>query len=235
MVDVDKAVVSRLKKNGKWFEILVDPMKALELKRGKKIDLDEILAIPGVYHDVRKGDTIPQNELQENFGTNDVYQIAKKIITEGELQLTTEQRRKLVEEKIKEIANIISRKGINPQTNLPHPPQRILNSMRKAGVRVDPFMDAELQVKKVVESLKPLLPISFQRVVVRLIIPPQFVGKVYSMLKRSIGNFREKWLNDGSLEATLDLPAGIQDELFMKIGNLTKGNFRSEIIKRVDV
>jgi len=235
MVDVDKAVVSRLKKSGMKFEVLVDPDKALDLKKGKKMKLDEILAYPGVYHDVRRGNAIPENELQESFGMTDVYKIARKILMEGDLQFTTEQRRKFVEDKKREIADIISKRGINPQTKTPHPPQRILNAMEKAGIRVDPLIDADLQVNKIVESIKPLLPIKFQRVVVRITIPPQFGGKMYSVLKRTMGKFEENWLNDGSLQVTLDIPVGMQEDLFKKIGDVTRGNFRSEIIKRVDV
>ncbi|MDI6825756.1 MAG: ribosome assembly factor SBDS [Candidatus Aenigmarchaeota archaeon] len=235
MVDVDKAVVSRLKKSGKHFEILVDPMKALEFKKGGRVNIDEILAYPGIYHDVRRGDVIPASELQANFGTTDIYQITKKILMEGELQFTTEQRRKFVEEKTKEIADIISRRGINPQTNTPHPPQRIINAMEKAGVHVDPFIDAEMQVNKIIESIKPLIPIKFQKVVVEITIPPHFTGKTYSVLKKSVGKFEEKWLNDGSLQIVLNIPAGSQDEIFKKIGDVTKGNFKSNIIKRVDL
>ena len=235
MVDVDRAVVIRLKKAGMKFEILVDPDKALEFKKGKSFKLEEILAYPGIYHDVIRGDAIPEEELQNNFGTKNVLQVAKKIIEEGELQYTTEQRRRLVEEKRKEIADIISKRGINPQTNTVHPPQRILNAMDKLGVHIDPFIEAELQVNKIVESIKTLLPIKFQRIIVQIIIPPQFSGKIYSVLKRTVGKFDEKWLNNGSLQVTLDIPAGLQEDVFKKIGDITKGNFQSNIIKKVDV
>ncbi len=151
------------------------------------------------------------------------------------MQFTTEQRRRFVEEKRREIADIISKRGINPQTNTVHPPQRILNAMDKAGVHVDPLIEAELQVNKIVESIKPLLPIKFQRIIVQIIIPPQFSGKTYSVLKRAVGRFDEKWLNDGSLQVTLDIPAGAQEDIFKKIGDITKGNFKSNIIKRVDI
>ena len=39
MVDVDKAVVIRLKKSGMDFEILADPDKTLEFKKGKSFDI----------------------------------------------------------------------------------------------------------------------------------------------------------------------------------------------------
>ncbi len=235
MVDVDKAVVIRLKKAGMKFEVLVDPDKALEFKKGKSLNIEEIIAYPGIYHDVRRGDAISEEELQNNFGTTNVFQVAKKIIVEGELQFTTEQRRRFVEEKRREIADIISKKGINPQTNTVHPPQRILNAMEKAGVHIDPLIEAELQVNKIVESIKTLLPIKFQRIIVQIIIPTQFSGKIYSVLKRTVGKFDERWLNDGSLQITLDIPAGVQEDVFKKIGDITKGNFKSNIIKRVDV
>jgi len=235
MVSIDDAVVSRLKKGDNKFEILVDPEKVAEFKEGKEINMDDVLAYPGIYRDVRKGDLVSEEDLQKNFGTTDVFEIAKRIMLEGELQFTTEQRRKLLEQKTKEIADIISRRAINPQTNTPHPPQRILNAMEQAGVHVDPFLDTNTQVDRVVKSIKTILPIRIESIVVQIIIPPQYTGKVYSELKRSFEGFEETWLNDGSLQVVLTIPAGIEGELLQKIGSLTKGNFRSKIVKRTDL
>lgn len=234
-VSIDKAVVSRLFISGRKFEILVDPYKALEFKKGVKISMDEILAYPAIYRDVRSTECVPESELQKLFGTTDVFKIAEKIIKEGELQLTTEQRRLMVEQKKNQIANIIARKGINPQTNTPHPPQRILNAMEQAGVNIDPFVDAELQVDKVLKEIKALLPIKFQKVVIQFKIPPQYSSKVFSIIKRSADVKNEKWLDDGSLELNIEVLAGVQDEIFQKISSLTHGNFESKIIKREDI
>jgi ribosome maturation protein SDO1 len=161
--------------------------------------------------------------------------IAQKIIREGELQLTTEQRRAMVEQRKNQIANIIAKKGINPQTNTPHPPQRILNAMDKAGVNIDPFVDAEMQVDKVLKEIKALIPIKFQKVTLQLKIPPQFAGKTYTVLKTSGSILNEQWLNDGSLQVSMEILAGIQDDLFQKLASLTHGQFESKIIKREDV
>ncbi len=234
-VSIDKAVVSRLFISGKKFEILVDPYKALEFKKGAKINMDEILAYPAIYRDVRSTECVPESELQKLFGTTNIFKVAEKIIKEGELQLTTEQRRQMVEQKKNQIANIIARKGINPQTNTPHPPQRILNAMEQAGVSIDPFVDAELQVDKVLKEIKALLPIKFQKVVIQFKIPPQYSSKVFSIIKRSADMKNEKWLDDGSLELSIEVLAGVQDEIFQKISSLTHGNFESKIIKREDI
>jgi len=235
MVDVDKAIIGKLKRNENYFEVLLDPEKILEFKRGKTINIRDALVLPAIYHDAKKGDLVSEEELQKNFGTTDVYVIADKIIRQGTLQLTTEQRRELVEEKTREIANIISKKGINPQNNLPHPPERILNAMEKAGVHVDPFTDANLQINEIIKSIKALIPIEFQRVVLEILIPSQHTGKVYSMLKTTIKEFKEQWLNDGSLQVRIDIPAGMQTDLLQKIGELTHGDFKSKIIKKADL
>lgn len=234
-IGVDKAVTARLWRGGQKFEILVDPDKALELKKGTKTDVNELLAYPAIYRNVSSTDTVSEDELQKSFGTTDVLKIAEKIIREGELQLTTEQRRQMVEKKKTQIIAIISKKGINPQTNAPNPPQRVLNAIEKAGIHIDPFIDAELQVDKVLKAIKPYLPVKFQKITFQIKIPPQFAGKSYSILKNSGTITNEQWLNDGSLQVNLEMLGGLQSELFDKLSSLTHGNFESKIAKKEDI
>ena len=233
-ISIDKAVVSRLTISGEKFEVLVDPKLAFELKRGKNVDIREVLAIPEILRDARSAERAREEDLRKFFGTTDVFKIAERIIKEGEFRLTTEQRREMIEEKKMQIATIISKRGINPQTNSPHPPQRILNVIEQVGVNIDPFLDAELQVDKVINAIKNLLPIKFQKVLIQFKIPPQFSGKVYSILK--LGKIiSEKWLEDGSLQVEVEILAGLQDEIFQKISSLTHGNFESKILRREEV
>jgi ribosome maturation protein SDO1 len=234
-VDIDKAVTCRLKHAGQKFEILVDPKKALEFKSGAKLDMNDIIAYPSIYKDMSSTDTVPQSDLQKVFGTTDVLRIAERILREGELQLTTEQRRELLTQKQTQIANIISSRGVNPQTNTPHPPQRIIGAMEKAGVKVDPFVDAELQVDAVAKSLRALLPISFQKVTIAIRVQSQYAGRVYPILK-GIGTIRkEQWLNDGSLQVQVEVLAGMQQELYDKLAGMTHGNFESSVVSKVDI
>lgn len=231
-VDLDKAVISRLTVSGKKFEILVDPKEALKLKKGEKVNIEDILAYPAVYKDARSTDVVAEKDLQQAFGTTDVYKVSEQIIKRGELQLTTEQRREMVEKKKTQITAIISKRGVNPQTGAPHPPQRITNAIEEAGVVIDPFTDAELQLDKVVEAIRPIVPIKFEAVVVQLKVQPQYAGRVYSVVK-SVGSVvREDWLNDGSLRIDVKVLGGMQNELFEKLSALTHGNFESKIITK---
>jgi len=235
MISVDKAVVARLKVKGINFEILVDPKKAFELKKGVNINIQEILAYPAIYKDARKGEAVRNEDLQKTFGTTDVYKIAEEIVKKGEFSLTTEQKRELIEEKKNQIATLISKRAINPQTNTPHPPQRILNAMEKAGVNVDPFLDAEVQVEKVLKAIKPILPIKFEKVLLQLKIPAQYVGKSYSIITKTGEVKDEEYLSDGSLQVQIEIFSGVQDEFFRKLADITKGNYESKILKKVEV
>ena len=235
MISVDKAVVARLRVKDSNFEILVDPRKAFEMKKGANVNIQDVLAYPAIYKDARKGEAVREEDLQKAFGTKDIYKIAEEIIKKGEFSLTTEQKRELIEEKRNQIATLISKRTINPQTNTPHPPQRILNAMEKAGVNVDPFLDAEVQIEKVLKAIKPILPIKFEKTLLQIKIPPQFAGKAYSIIAKAGEVKSEEYLSDGSLQVQIEIFSGVQDEFFRKLAEITKGNYESKVLKKVEV
>jgi len=235
MISIDKAVVARLKIKNLNFEILVDPKKAFEIKKGANVNVQEALAYPAIYKDARKGEAAREEDLQKVFGTKDIYKIAEEIVKKGEFSLTTEQKRELIEEKKNQIATLISKRAINPQTNTPHPPQRILNAMEKAGVNIDPFIDAEVQVEKALKAIKPLLPIKFEKVLLQIKIPSQFAGKAYSIIAKAGEVKNEEYLGDGSLQVQIEIFSGVQDEFFRKLAEITRGNYESKVLKKVEV
>lgn len=234
-IAVDKAVVGRLVVSGQKFEILVDPNKALDFKKGAKIAMQDILAYPVIYKDAKTTtEAVATADLQKAFGTADPMKAAEKIIRDGEIQLTTEQRRAMVDLKKTQIAAIISKKGVNPQTNTPHPQQRIMGVMDQVGVMIDPFADAESQIDKVLKAIKVVIPIKFEKVVLQVKVPAQHAGKVFPILKSGGTLQSEQWLNDGSLQANVEILAGVQEEFTQKIANATHGDYESKVLKRED-
>lgn len=233
-VAVDKAVVGRLSVSGVKFEILVDPNKALDFKKGTKMDMREVMAYPVVYKDTKTSEAVAAADLQKAFGTTDPLKAAERIVRDGEIQLTTEQRRAMVEQRRTQISAIIAKKGTNPQTNTPHPQQRILNVMDQVGVMIDPFADAESQVDKVVKAIKAVIPIKFEKLVVQVRVPAQHAGKAFPVLKSSGTLQSEQWLNDGSLQASVEILAGVQDEFTQKLANATRGEYEAKVVKRED-
>lgn len=192
MISVEKAVIARLKKDNQNFEILVDPQKAFEFKQGKNIKIDEILAVNDIFRDARKGERVSAQDLKKVFNTTDIYQIAAEIIKRGELQITTEMKRKMIEEKKNQIVNLIHKRFIDPQTNLPHPIQRILNALEQAKVNIDPFLDAEVQLENVVKELKRIIPLKMEYTILEIKIPLNVASKIHKELKK-LQVLEEEW------------------------------------------
>jgi ribosome maturation protein SDO1 len=212
------------------FEVLVDPDLALDFKKGKPMGIENILAVNEVFKDSRKGDRCSSKDLEKAFGTSDVFRVAERIIKEGDVQLTTEQRRKLIEEKTKEIATEIARQGIDPKTKLPHPITRILNAMREARVNIEPFRPAKEQIKSVVEAIEAIIPIAMERIEVAVRIPIEHAGKANAIIREITDVKKEEWTADSWI-GIIEIPAGIQGDIYSRLNKLTGGNAQVKIIK----
>ena len=56
MVRVDEAVIARIKKEGKTFEVMVDCDKAIEFREGKIESLEDVLATKEIFSDVKQSE-----------------------------------------------------------------------------------------------------------------------------------------------------------------------------------
>ena len=233
MISVDKAVIAKLVKFGEKFEILVDPDKALEVKMGKDVPTDQLIASNEVYEDSKKGTRASNENINKAFGSSDIGIIAQKIIKEGEVQLTTEQRRQMLEDKTKAIASTIAKRGINPQTNVPHPMERILRAMEEAKVKVDIEKRVEEQIDSTITAIQKIMPIKIERIQMAIKIPPASAARAGNII-RSFGTLlKEEWGSDGSLMSLIEIPAGIQQEVYDRLNNLTRGQVEVKIVKKV--
>ena len=220
----NKSSIVRLMLNADKFEILVKPDPALDYKLGKKIDISNILISDEIYSDANKGTRVPDEKLIKNFKTKDQTEIAKQILEHGDVNLTTDQRRRMVEEKKKQIIQYISRNFIDPKTHLPHPPIRIENAMEQIRLVIDPFKRPEEQAKKIIDPLRKILPLKSENLQLVVTVPSQFSAQSYSVIK-GIGDLKdEKWLQDGSLKVIIEINAGIRLTFIERINSITKGS-----------
>jgi ribosome maturation protein SDO1 len=231
MVKVEDAVIARWETQGSRFEVLVDPEAVQELKDGKAVDLSDKLALDQVFKDAKKGDKISEEHLEKTFHTRNLAEIARQIVLKGEVQVTTEQRHRLQEAKRRQIVATIARNAMNPQTGAPHPPSRIEAAMLEAKVHVEPFRPVDVQVQEVLAKLRPLLPIRLDVVKVKVHVPGQHYPRVIGEL-RGLGRLLEEtWLSDGSWTGILEIPAGVQTELYEKLNARTKGAADTALVK----
>ena len=219
-----QVTIARLDIRGEKFEVLVKPDEALRYKTGKRaFSADEILAIDVIYTNSSKGEKASEEKLKRAFGTTDRDRIAREILDRGELQLTSEQRKGLLEDKRKQIINYLSRNFVDPKTNTPHPPLRVEQALKQAKVSIDPFKPVEEQIKHVVDALRPILPLKTGMIDLRVEIPVQYSARSYGILKTYGEILEERWRSDGSLIAELRIPIASQREFIDRMGSLTKG------------
>ncbi len=233
MVKLEDAVTARMEKNQEKFEILVDPDLALKLKKGETVSFNDLLAIDTVFKDAAKGSTQSPEVLSKAFGTTEVNEIAKKIIQEGVVQLTTEQRKEMREAKRRVVINIISTNAMNPQTNAPHPAKRIEIALEEAKIKIDDSKSAEEQVQGIVKELKKLIPISFEKQQVAVKVPAVHSGKASAFLHRHELK-KEEWQNDGSLVAIVEMPAGLVSDFLTELNHLAHGDVETKILEKGD-
>jgi|FLOH01.1.fsa_nt_gi ribosome maturation protein SDO1 len=222
--------VARLKTHGIIFEIVVDPDLAVEFKSGKKIEIQEVLNAEEIFSDANKGLHASETDMNAIFKSTNVLEVAKKILEEGEIQLTAEYREQLRAEKKKRIIDIIHRNGIDPRTKSPHPIQRLENAFDEAKVKIDEFRKAEDQVSDILKRLTSILPIRFAKKEIQIIVPAEHATKLYGKVQQFAEMKKDQWMNDGSWLAIVEIPAGLQDEFYDILNKETHGNVDVKIL-----
>jgi rRNA metabolism protein, SBDS family len=225
-----KKVIAKYSLNGEEFEIFVDADLAYEYITGKRSDPLSVLEVDEIFKDANKGERQSREKIEKAFNTTDLAKIVAIILKDGNVPITTEQRNKLLEEKKRQIIAIISRNSIDPRTNAPLPMQRVENAMEQAKVSIDPFKSASDQVDQIVKKISMIIPIKFAVAKVEVTVPASYASRVYSLLKQ-YGLKSEKWLNDGSLLAIVEFPAGLQSEFYDKLNSLTQGNAETKLLE----
>jgi ribosome maturation protein SDO1 len=227
----EKFTTARITRTGEKFEILVKPEPALDYKMGKPLSISQILVIEEVYSDAGKGTRASTEKLEKAFGTVEALKVAEEIMKHGELQLTTDQRRQLVEDKRKQIVAFISRNCIDPRSGTPHPPIRIEQALSQVKYSIDPFKNADEQAKDIIEELRAILPIKMEQMRVAVKVLAEFAPKGYGAIKNFGTITREEWQADGALVAVVEMPAGLYGPFVERLGKITQGTIQTKVLK----
>jgi ribosome maturation protein SDO1 len=227
MTTLDKAIIASYEKGGKKFELYVDPDAAYAWLDRRKTDFKNMLVAEEIYSDARKAEKAKPADVLAAFGTTDVMAVLEFVMKNGEVQLTTEQKRHKAEEKRKQIIAILLREAIDPRTKAPHTQIRLENAMEQARIHVDPFKDAREQLEDVVKELRPILPMKFEKLRIAVKIPAAFAHKCYGTLK-NYGVQREEWTKAGDLVAVVEIFGGMAGEFYDKLNKLTGGQVETK-------
>ncbi len=235
MVSLEDAVIARLDTSGEGFEVLVDPKIDWQIRSNEDLsegfNILDHMVIDTVFKNTNKGIRASTDSLMKIFKTTETALIAMEIITKGEIQLTTEQRKLMMENKRKQIVATIVRNAINPKTKTPHPPQRIELAINEAKITIDPFKPVDTQVNEILKKLQPIIPIRFEKLIIAVRLYGEDYGKCYGDIKNFGKITKEEWQKDGSWIGLLEIPAGLKGEFIDKINSKTKGNADIKLIE----
>ncbi len=219
--------LARIKKSGKNFEIIVDLDDALKFKKGETQSIEA--EGNKVFSDSKKGFVASNSDLEEAFGTTDINEIVEKIIKNGEILLTQEHRDEEKEKKFKQVIEFLSKNAVDPQTNNPHSPERIKNTLEQSQINIK-NIPIENQIKDIVSEISKIIPIKLETKKIKITIPATYTGKVYGLVNQY--KEEEKWLDDGSLEVVASVPAGMIMDFYDKLNSMTHGSALTEEIKQ---
>ncbi|MDP6889099.1 MAG: ribosome assembly factor SBDS [Candidatus Thalassarchaeaceae archaeon] len=216
MVSLDDAVVARLEKGGKRYEVLVDPELVEQFKsEPDSVELDNLLATDEIWHDARGGERPTEEKIMSAFGTSDLRDCVMTILLKGDIQLTTVQRRQMIADKRQQIITEISRTAIDPRSKAPHPITRIELALDELRWNPDPFLSVERQIKDAISVLKPVIPLSFQTIKLAFRVS----GSAYGAVQREVRSdvIKEQWLENGDWAFVVEIPAGMKGEYLSKV------------------
>lgn len=225
MVSLDDAVLARMEKGGKRYEVLVDPSLVEAFRADPaSVDINDFLAIDEVFHDARGGERPTEEAIEATFQTQDISTIASIILDKGSIQLTTAQRKAMVETMRQQIIHHIHTQAVDPKTKSPHPKTRLELALEESRYSVDPFKRLEEQVKDAIAKLKPLIPLSFETVRLAFKVP----GSAYGSISQLLRSYQQKegWLEDGSWAVVIECPAGMKGDL---IGQVMRKSADAEV------
>lgn len=216
-------VEARLKAKGKEYQISVDVDEALKVKNGKG-DVASALNSNAIYYDLKKGLVASESDLKDAFGTTNLYEIAKKIMSSGEIQKPQEYREAEREARIKQVIDLILRNAVDQHGN-PFTEERLRRAIDEAHYSFD-NRPAEQQMGNLVHKLKEVIPIKIETKKIKLTIPARFTGQVYGVL----GDYKEseEWLPNGDLQVIVNVPSGMQIDFYEKLNGVTHGAVVSE-------
>jgi ribosome maturation protein SDO1 len=210
---------ARLTKGKNHFEVLVDLDSALKFKKGESDYLE--LEIDKVFTNAKKGENVAKDVLEVAFGTSNPLEVGKMIVKQGEVLIDQEHRDEVKENKIKQVIDFLARNAIDPQTGRSHTSERLKNALDQAHVTIK-NVPIENQITEILEQLNRIIPIKVETKKIKITIPAIQTGKAYGLV--AIYKERETWLNDGSLEVVVKVPAGLVMDFYDKLNSMTHGS-----------
>ncbi|KAH0489008.1 MAG: hypothetical protein KVP17_003419 [Porospora cf. gigantea B] len=157
-VKLTNVAVVKLRKSGMRFEVACYKNRITAYRDGTETDLAETLQIERVFANVSKGKFANQSDLMKAFNTTDELEIAKTILSKGEIQVTEKERKVMQEERIREVADMVAQRAVFAETGLPITQTAAANLLKKVGFSVRLDEAIKVQSNKAVTKIMTEVP-----------------------------------------------------------------------------
>ena len=97
----------------------------------------QVCVVDAAFKNSHKGERFSDAELLEAFGTSDITQVLQSICEKGEVQQNAGDRKKMMEDKRKQVVQYLAKYYINPLSKKPHPAVDLENALEAAKVKID--------------------------------------------------------------------------------------------------
>jgi ribosome maturation protein SDO1 len=220
--------IARLRRGSKTFEVMVDLEAAMQLRKGKEVDMNNLIRDESIWADIKKGLRAGKGDLTEAFQTSDFSEVAKKIVEKGDIEVTKEYRDEELEKRKKQVVDFLVRNAIDARTNRPFTPDTISSAIDQSGVKIE-NKPVDAQISNILEKLRSILPIKIETKKIEVKIPAQLTGRAYGVVQEY--KEKETWLGNGDLEVVLNIPVGLQSEFYDKLNSITHGSALTKELK----
>jgi len=218
-------------KHGRHFELDVDPDNAIAFRDGKITDLKDVVKSMHVFADVKKGLFASEQDLETVFETKDVETIAKKMLKEGDIQLSQDYREKRRASLFNRIVNDIHRLAIDARTESPLPLQRIQNGLEETKFKIKETQSYDKLLKEAIGGLKVVMPIKITNAQYELYFDFKYADAILRYLE-NLGNILKKQPVQDKMQVIIEIPSGLKGEFFTNVNDITHGTARIELIKQ---
>lgn len=233
-IRLTNVAVVRMKKGGKRFEIACYKNKAMGWRSGAEKDLDEVLQTNTVFVNVSKGQVAKKDDLSNAFGTDDLTEICRQILSKGELQVSDKERQSQLEQMFRDIATIVAEKCVNPETKRPYTVSLIERAMKDIHFSVKANKSTKQQALEVIKQLKDSIQIQRAHMRLRLVLPAKDGKRLKEKLRTLIKAIENEEFDD-QLEMVCLIDPGCFRDIDELIRCETKGKGTLEVLSLKDV
>lgn len=197
--------------------------------RDSKLSIDKVLVTDNIYSDIKKGNLAKESDLEKIFGTIDINKCIEIMLQSGEYSMTTEERRKKVEQRKNEIISYISKNYIDPKSNTKLLVDTINEPLKKIKLVIDPHISGSKQAKDNIKKFTAVYPIKKISIDGTLNCPSYLTTKIKNILPKYSSIVSSKTV-DNSLIMDLSVAPGDFDELMNILQKTTNGDFNFDLL-----